>query len=56
MLDLCAELDLRCFDAYEALQARAQQGDALYYSDDMHLNPAGNRVLAEAISAWLNTP
>lgn len=56
MLDLCAELELRCMDAYDAFYAQAQQGQALYFSDDMHLNPAGNRVLAEAISAWLAAP
>ncbi|NOG49097.1 MAG: hypothetical protein HND48_06245 [Chloroflexi bacterium] len=26
---------------------------ALYYADDMHLNPNGNRVLAEAVMPWL---
>ena len=54
MLALCEELGLRCFDAYEAFEPRALAGEALYYSDDMHLNPQGNAVLAEALQAWLD--
>lgn len=53
MLDLCAELSLTCFDAYDAFVDLANQGEALYFSDDMHLNPYGNQVLAEALAGWL---
>jgi len=49
MHDLCDALALRCLDPLEVFRARAAQNEALYYSDDMHLNPHGNAVLA----AWL---
>jgi hypothetical protein len=35
-------------------QERARNGEALYYVDDMHLNPYGNLVLAEALTTWLH--
>jgi lysophospholipase L1-like esterase len=53
MHSLCAELTLRCYDLYDVFQERAQRGEALYYVDDMHLNPYGNVVLAEALAVWL---
>jgi len=49
MLGLCAELALTCLDAYDALRPPALRGEALYFVDDLHLNPNGNRALA----AWL---
>jgi hypothetical protein len=54
MLDLCAELDLRCLDMLPLLQAHALQGEHLYYTDDPHLNPHGNRVLADILATWLD--
>ena len=54
MLDLCEELDLLCYDALADLQASAEQGESLYYYDDMHFNPNGNRILAELVQAWLD--
>lgn len=53
MLDLCDELSLRCYDPTEAFIEQAQAGEALYHSDDMHLNAHGNAVLAELLQAWL---
>ncbi len=53
MLDLCAQLDLVCYDALADLQAQAAASPLLYYADDMHLNPAGNRVFAELLRDWL---
>ena len=53
MHDLCEELSLTCYDAYEVFLERAEKGEALYYSDDMHLNPYGNLVLSEALVVWL---
>ncbi|MCA9894963.1 MAG: hypothetical protein KC615_18385 [Anaerolineae bacterium] len=53
MLDLCDELSLRCYDPTEAFIEHAQAGEALYHSDDMHLNAHGNAVLAELLQAWL---
>ncbi len=53
MRDLCSELDLLCFDPLPSLQAYAQAGEHLYYSDDLHLNPRGNDVLQEMVWRWL---
>ncbi len=53
MHDLCEALALDCIDPTSALQARADASEALYYADDMHLNPAGNRALAALIADWL---
>jgi hypothetical protein len=53
MLDLCDELSLRCYDPTDAFIALAQQGEALYHSDDMHLNAYGNSILADLLQDWL---
>jgi lysophospholipase L1-like esterase len=52
MRAFCAEAQLICFDAYEALRQGAY-AQALIYPDDKHFNAAGNRLLAEAIAAFL---
>lgn len=54
MLDMCKELDLLCYDVLPDLQTAAEQGESLYYYDDMHFNPNGNQLLAELVQAWLN--
>jgi len=54
MLDLCDELDLLCYDALSDLQAQAGADESLYYYDDMHFNPNGNRVFAELVQTWLD--
>lgn len=53
MLDLCAELDLVCYDALADLQARSRDNKLLYYEDDLHFNPLGNQVFAELVAGWL---
>lgn len=53
MLDLCAELKLVCYDALADLKNAAVTSELLYYSDDLHLNPLGNRVFAERLHGWL---
>jgi hypothetical protein len=53
MHTLCTDLSLQCFDLYEVFQQHAANGEALYYDDDMHLNPYGNTILAEALADWL---
>lgn len=54
MLDLCGELQLLCYDALVDLREQAAAGELLYYADDLHLNPVGNRVYAELLRAWLD--
>jgi hypothetical protein len=53
MLDLCAELDLQCLDFLPVFRAHAEQGEQLYYRLDLHINPHGNEIVAEAIRDWL---
>ena len=53
MLDLCAELQLTCYDLLADLQRRAANLRLLYYADDMHWNPLGNRVVAGLLRDWL---
>lgn len=54
MLLLCEELSLNCFDAHDVFIEHANNGEALYFSDDMHLNPYGNQILAEALASHLD--
>jgi hypothetical protein len=53
MLGLCSELQLACFDALPGLRERARLGEHLYWTDDPHLNPQGNAVLAELMRQYL---
>ena len=53
MHTLCADLSLQCFDLYDVFQEHAANGEALYYEDDMHLNPYGNTILAQTLADWL---
>jgi hypothetical protein len=53
MLDLCAEQNLICIDALPELQRRADLGEHLYWTDDPHLNPHGNAVLAQIVETYL---
>ena len=54
MLELCEERELLCYDILYDLQIAAQQGESLYYYDDMHFNPNGNLILAELVQRWLD--
>ena len=53
MREICADLGLDCYDPLADMQREAAQGELLYYTDDLHLNPAGNRLLAALVSDWL---
>ncbi|MCY2961860.1 MAG: DUF5989 family protein [Planctomycetota bacterium] len=60
-LSLARELSIRTVDVRPAFRAREdavpkdEQEELLYHKIDWHLNPAGNRALAEAIHAALDT-
>jgi hypothetical protein len=54
MLTLCDELQLTCFDALPGLREHARQGEHLYWTDDPHLNPHGNAVLAQLMQQYLD--
>jgi len=53
MRALCVELGLTCFDTLPGFASRAQAGEHLYYTDDPHLNPYGNGVLATLVREYL---
>jgi hypothetical protein len=53
MLDFCAAENLTCLDLLPILQPYAADGEQLYFTTDMHLNPRGNEILAEALAAWI---
>lgn len=53
MQDFCAEARLTCIDLLPIFQAHARAGEQLYYTTDIHLNPRGNAVLADALAEWL---
>lgn len=54
MLKICDDLDLTCLDLLPQLQSYAEAGEHLYYTEDMHLNPRGNAVVAELVRGWLS--
>jgi hypothetical protein len=54
MLDFCEQENLTCIDLLPTFQKGAAQGEQLYYTTDMHLNPHGNEVLAQMLAAWLD--
>ena len=53
-LGLARELGIDALDPREALRKAAQARGALYYEKDIHLNAAGNLVLAEFLSEELD--
>lgn len=53
MLDFCATENLTCLDLLPVFAPYAEASEQLYFTTDMHLNPRGNEVLAEALADWL---
>lgn len=53
LLTFCAAERLTCLDLTPALSERAQQGQQLFFSDDIHLNALGNRAVAEIVADFL---
>jgi hypothetical protein len=49
LLEFCEKEGLICLDMTPVLTARAEAGEMVYYSDDIHLNEAGNALLAETL-------
>ena len=54
MLELCADLEVPCYDALADLQVASVENPLLYYVDDMHLNARGNRIFSELVHDWLS--
>lgn len=53
LMDICEVISLACYDPTDALYDIAVTSPALYYPDDMHLNPVGNAALTSLLSDWL---
>lgn len=50
---LCAETGIPFLDTTAALAARAATGENVYFSDESHLNEAGEALIAETLAAFL---
>jgi len=55
-LSAATDLGIKCLDARSTLRAREEGGDELYYRIDWHLNPEGNRTLAQYLHDTLDSP
>ncbi|HEX3050044.1 MAG TPA: hypothetical protein VHP83_05260 [Aggregatilineaceae bacterium] len=53
MLNFCQQEKLTCIDLLPVFKPYAEQGEQLYYTTDIHLNPRGNDVLAAYLNQWL---
>ena len=53
MLALCAERGWRCLDTTDTLQAAAQTGEIVYRAKDLHINPRGNKLVAQQVGDYL---
>lgn len=48
----CGEHGVPFFSAYDALRAAKDGGRPLYWRDDMHMTPHGQRIWADAVAAF----
>jgi hypothetical protein len=55
LMDFCKAQNLTCYDMTAVLVAKAKQNVLLFHYDDIHMNPEGNRVFADAVAALLKT-
>ena len=53
MRRLCEELGVPLLDVTDALQARFEQGENVYFTDDSHINETGHGVVADALAAFI---
>jgi hypothetical protein len=53
MQTFCQHEALSYIDLLAAFKPYAHQGEQLYYTTDLHLNPRGNTVLASILADWL---
>jgi hypothetical protein len=56
ILDYCAELGIACRDLTPALIEALAGGEPLFFPLDRHLTPAGTRVAAREIAAFVSDP
>lgn len=55
-MDWCRDRDQRCLDLTPALTRATAAGIQTYFTYDQHWSPDGNRVVADAIEAFLAAP
>ncbi len=55
MQRFCAAAGIPFVDTTAALEERVQQGENVYFPDDSHLNEAGEAILADTISAFIQS-
>jgi hypothetical protein len=53
MRRFCQEAGIPFLDLTDALQARVEHGDNMYFPDDSHLNEAGEAVTATVLAEFL---
>ena len=53
LLTFCEAQKLGCLDLTPTFVAQAKTGEELYFRQDAHLNPAGYRLAAKLIAAYL---
>lgn len=53
--EFCDAHDIEIIDTTPALRASLERGEWPYFCYDTHLNVTGNRVVAEVVSAYLNS-
>lgn len=49
LMKLCQEHNWHCLDATTPLQEAARKGQTVYYGFDSHLDPSGNKLLADLV-------
>ncbi|MDI9571026.1 MAG: SGNH/GDSL hydrolase family protein [Pseudomonadota bacterium] len=52
---IASDLGIPVLDLTPALRAEADRGAELYYYKNRHWNPAGHRVVARELAAWIET-
>jgi hypothetical protein len=53
LVQTCLDRGWSCLDLYPVLRSQADHAEQMYYSDMPYLNPAGNRVVAQAVAEML---
>jgi hypothetical protein len=53
MIEFCAEEKLACLDMTDALLEHSSKAEQIYWVTDFHLNPAGNKIVADALYDYL---
>jgi lysophospholipase L1-like esterase len=55
MREFCERAQIPFVDTTDALSARVEAGDNVYFPDESHLNETGQAIVAETLAAFLRT-